>query len=806
MKHFKKGLLGVMVVAAMGVMAAKDQVIYVNTFEDEDNVNMNQCSLREAVKTASSNKAYGGCTPGNTNTGQTDYIQLAAGTYKLDKEIIPDSKIVVLGKSPYLDREKSPITFKYPALGELTTRIDAGGKSRIFNTITKASLTLENVILENGYTAEEGGALLVGGALTLNNVQVLNSKAEKKGGVAYLVGPVQHEISINNSVLKGNRARVGSVFAMQCNAGLLDIKANIKLMANSIIQNGHASNLSTFDFCGNPNVALNNNTIAKNIADNQSGSIIYIANTRDHNLSLESTLQLTSNTMVENNAASVLDYDDFANKSLYYNVLAYNQNASCRYLGSQILSDKYDAGVTAAYNAFNSVASQCELAESARAMEGTTDTNIDVKNVAISSVLSSLTEPSKYNLFRPMYFPKMNSTGVDLLDTNSKLNCNEVDQRGLDRIVDGTLILAPEEINTCDIGSVELRRLAAADIHELRNTSHAERIATYEETIKQLEILIADKNTNPDFLIEFNEELQRFKTLLAATKVQQKYRAIYVDPFLHVLQDETVVNPVDGTSALTELNTDNYSITDLKVLGVGTLTETDGVLDTSKLRADPSLRCEWKDDLKQMMIYRTDGKPTSTGEFVFCQYSVQSKSTQQISSGILKAEFSNIQPIAKVDEYTLDYGGSLKLNINPLSNDSDDGDGPIGTVAPEYQRPAFYHDANGRELAIRIVSQDSGINIKPERTGSCPGEFEKYVCYGGNIEVEVRNNFSPFPYEIEYVIYDAEAEESKPAKIYFSNTAKNTNTKSSGGGGGSLGGASILGLLSLVWLRQRRKI
>ena len=806
MKHFKKGLLGVMVVAAMTLMAAEDRTIHVNTFDDEDNVNMNQCSLREAIKTASLNKAYGGCSAGNTGSGQTDYIQLAAGTYKLSKEIVPESKVVVFGKSPYLDREKNPITFKYPALGELTSRIDAGGKSRLFNTITKTSLTLENVILENGYSADEGGALLVGGALTLNNVQILNSKSDKKGGALYLVGSGEHQVTVNNSVLQGNQATVGSVLAMQCYAGLLDVKTNIEFRANSIISNGQISNLNTFDFCGNPKVAMANNTIAKNTVNTLNGSILYAVNTREHNLSLESSFLFSNNTIVENSAASVLDYDDFGTKSLYYNVLAYNGNTSCRYVGSQTLSDKYDAGVTAGYNAFDTATSQCELAASARILDGTTDTNIDVKNVAIGSLLSSLTSPSKYNLFRPMYFPKVNSGGVDLLDTNSKLSCNDSDQRGLDRIVDGTLMLAPAEANSCDIGSVELRRLAAADIADLKNSSQAERLQAYENNIKELEELIADKNTNPDFLIEFNEELKRYKELLAATKLHQKYRAIYVDPFQFVLQDEAVVNTADGTSALKEMNTENYTITETQVLGVGVLSAKDGVLDTSKLRADPTLRCEWKDDLKQIMIYRTDGKPTTSTEYVYCQYSVKSKATQASSSGILKAEFSNIQPIAKTDEYTLNYGGTLKLNVNPLANDSDDGDGPISTVAAEHQRPAFHRDANGKDLALRIVRQDAGINIKPERTGSCPGEYEKYVCYGGNIEVEVRNNFSPFPYEIEYVIYDAEAEESKSAMMYFTNTAKNTNTEASGGGGGSIGGLGVLGLLSLAWFRQRRKI
>ena len=38
MKYFKKGLLGAVVVASMALIAAEDKTIYVNTFEDEDNV------------------------------------------------------------------------------------------------------------------------------------------------------------------------------------------------------------------------------------------------------------------------------------------------------------------------------------------------------------------------------------------------------------------------------------------------------------------------------------------------------------------------------------------------------------------------------------------------------------------------------------------------------------------------------------------------------------------------------------------------------------------------------------------------
>jgi hypothetical protein len=45
------------------------------------------------------NKGIGGCTAGNTLVGQKDYIQLEAGTYKLNQELKPTSQVFILGKT-----------------------------------------------------------------------------------------------------------------------------------------------------------------------------------------------------------------------------------------------------------------------------------------------------------------------------------------------------------------------------------------------------------------------------------------------------------------------------------------------------------------------------------------------------------------------------------------------------------------------------------------------------------------------------------------------------------------------------------
>ncbi|NEU35293.1 hypothetical protein GN156_32075, partial [bacterium LRH843] len=85
-------------------------------------------------------------------------------------------------------------------------------------------------------------------------------------------------------------------------------------------------------------------------------------------------------------------------------------------------------------------------------------------NSSMSSVLSSLQTPSEYTSFLPLYFPKDNSSDTDLVDVNTD-GCNTQDQRGINRITDGTLILNPAGRNSCDLGSTEIMRLTAGDIN-----------------------------------------------------------------------------------------------------------------------------------------------------------------------------------------------------------------------------------------------------------------------------------------------------------------------------------------------------
>ncbi|UNW07629.1 CSLREA domain-containing protein [Acinetobacter variabilis] len=191
MKNYKKGLFTAMILSAMSLMAAEDKTIYVTTFADEDGENTSACSLREAIKTAKLDKSYGGCNVGRTlrNDGSApDVIQLEAGEYKLNSEIIVESHVNILGKSPFNYTQRSPITFLYPTREALTTTISGQGKTRLFNTVaSQASMVVNGVILKDGYAAKtsldkgNGGTFYVAGPLSLVNSEIVNSRAAAEG-------------------------------------------------------------------------------------------------------------------------------------------------------------------------------------------------------------------------------------------------------------------------------------------------------------------------------------------------------------------------------------------------------------------------------------------------------------------------------------------------------------------------------------------------------------------------------------------------------------------------------------------------
>ncbi|MEB6563935.1 CSLREA domain-containing protein [Acinetobacter towneri] len=801
----------------MSLMAADDRVIQVTTFEDQNGEDLNNCSLREALVAAKKNIAFGGCSAGNTNRGSTDYIQLKEGEYILNSELRPESMVRIYGAAALDYKQRDPLIHRYPSIAPLKTSINAQGNSRILNTSdTQASVALYDLVLKNGNAngggnlnakdQGKGGAVFVAGPLSANNIEIQNSKAEQGGAIYVVAHQTERQVNLENAFIHHNQAKVGSVLAMDCQANLVNTRSVIHVNRSSIIQNGATDSQSTFDLCGQPELKVSTSTIAQNQANANQGHIFNLVHSDQHPLSTLSQVSLESNTIVENQAFSTLFYDQHPRIALFFNVLAFNQGKSCR--SAQDLNQQ-QLNIATLRNAIlpaSATAEQgeCDLPETASSSYELSK-NIDLTGLSFDQLLQPLQAPSAYNLFLPLYYPKRGvDPSKDLIDVEG-FGCAEEDQRGLARVSNATLTLNPDAKNSCDIGAVEVMRLNAADITSLSNISYERLLDGYQEQIDRTQASIDQNKTSDQALLtQARADLKTLQDLLNHTKAKQQYRAIYIDPFaLALKQDEPTA---DGQFVqLKQLNSENFSI-QTEALGIGAVSGTGTTFNVDKLTQDPLFKCEWDTQLQRILMYRLNDKVTELTDSAYCKYTITSKSdSNHHSSGLLEGKFNNIQPIAKDDRIRMEYGSDLKVSFNPLANDSDGGDGIISTLTENTNKPAFYRDHTGQELAIRFTHIPSSVVLTADRKAPCPGDYARETCYGGNIQVQVRNSFSPFDYELRYTVFDHEQALSEEATITLENTAKNTNYEASSGGGGSLGIWGLMTLLGLVGYRRHTR-
>ena len=487
-------------------------------------------------------------------------------------------------------------------------------------------------------------------------------------------------------------------------------------------------------------------------------------------LSRKSTLSLLSNTIVENTGFSTFLYDSIGTKELSYNVLAFNSDKSCRYLPGQVatvantlLSLSNNALDLTGTNSVCDVSNQV-LGIGNSSSTSSTHNTLDVVNNPRSNYLSDLQPATADTAFLPVYFPLDLSSTTDFVNIDATA-CSAQDQRNFTRITDGTLILDPINRNTCEIGSIEISKLTAADIQNLANENLVNSLNLDENELNFNQNALNDPTTDPEFLPQYRSEITRLNDKINGKKTNTHYRVVYADPFKFSLPNETLA--ANGSRTILPLNKANYSVTATAV-GVGST-----ITNAASLPV-PSLSCEWDPLLQLIKIYKKTDEIAQAGEAYYCKYTLTVLNSNPIisSTGVLKVSFANIAPIAKDDEYSLRYGSDQALNVNLLSNDSDDGDGPTAELT-NANKAKFYKDAAGLELPIRIDSIPNGLIITPERSGPCPGLDNTKTCFGGNLNIQVRNNFNPFDFTFKYYIYDAEGLISNQANVKLINTANN---------------------------------
>lgn len=798
MKNYKKGILSLAILSTMSLMAAEDSTIYVTTFDDEDGENPSKCSLREAVTAASTHKAYGGCPKGENDRSKINTIQLEEGTYKLKKELQPNSSIYVKGKEPANYGLPSVITNIYPAATAIKTTISGGGVSRIFNTTNanKPNLSLKDLILTDAKSSTVGGALLVGGTTDLERVSIYNSQAQS--GAAIFLNDQNSNITIRYGEFSGNQATTGSVLAMTCIDNLINTTRTVNLNYATFIDNGSDSSQSTFAFCGQPTATITSSTVTENKANPTTGTIFQFSGKNGNstvNLNASASLRLVSNTIVNNSAQSILLYNQTGIKNLSYNVIAFNTARSCQYNDGDVSTIDYAAlGLEKNAIKFGTGVDACELP--VKVLETAKTSNLDISNRSFNELFSELQPATEFTLYMRMYFPRDTVMETDLIDVGG-FGCSNLDQRGISRIKEAPLETVGANNNSCDIGATEVLQLTAANILQA-NESVVTLLKNYQAQSDLFKGLLVNPAIKAEYLPFYQIQYDHYQNLIKYTKSDQKYRTIYADPFANNLPDE-IVN-LQGGRQIRHLNTDNYMVT-VKAVGVGRL-NTDKVYEG---RPDPNLKCEWNANLKKIMLYRTDDRITPFGDTEFCQYTLTLKDAVPVksSSAYVIGSFGNIAPyIPEVSNYVVQHGTNQQISVDLLKNAHDDGDGLVSSLDLNPNKSPFYLNQQGQTQAIHFVKVPDAVSITADRSGPCPKTSTPKTCYGGNINLHLNNSLDVFSYKVSYSVFDADGAESTTGIVSLNNsaTAPGSVRKS---GGGSMGVLSILALMGLGIFRYR---
>ena len=185
--------------------------IFVNTLEDSlDPINgldtegqpfasNKKCSLREALLVSIDRSPYffPDCISGTT--GRDRIIIDVEGEIELKRPLEILSSVDIVGKGP----------------GTTVIRPLVSGPHRVIEA--QASLNLRNLTIADGYTADNGAAIITNSSLSLENVELRDNQALGNGGAIYLNYNAQSSRSFNmrRSYAHGNQAGVnGGVLSM----------------------------------------------------------------------------------------------------------------------------------------------------------------------------------------------------------------------------------------------------------------------------------------------------------------------------------------------------------------------------------------------------------------------------------------------------------------------------------------------------------------------------------------------------------------------------------------------------------------
>jgi CSLREA domain-containing protein len=172
--------------SSLGSAAVAGTTIKVNTNRDELNTD-GDCSLREAIKAASRNKAVDECAAGSST--DRDAIHFALGT----------QATITLGSTLPAITDPSGLSIEGQ---QAKIKVSGDDNVGVFQVNAGAKLTLLHLTVADGSGQEGGGILNLGGQVKVSNSTFSGNSTGETGGGIYNSGT----LTVSNSTFSGNSA------------------------------------------------------------------------------------------------------------------------------------------------------------------------------------------------------------------------------------------------------------------------------------------------------------------------------------------------------------------------------------------------------------------------------------------------------------------------------------------------------------------------------------------------------------------------------------------------------------------------
>ena len=187
--------------------------------------------------------------------------------------------------------------------GQIT--LNGGDSTRLFNLQNSASLTLQNITLENGFSSGDGGAIYVErlSTLTLTDSAINNSTAANGGAIAlngWGSSDAGGTLIVTNSSFSGNTSTAAAIPGGGNGGGALYITGgSTATIGGSTFSNNQSVNGGGIHILG-ANLTVTDTIFSGNIANNSAGGggggAIYVDGTKD----FSGTIDIETSTFTNN--------------------------------------------------------------------------------------------------------------------------------------------------------------------------------------------------------------------------------------------------------------------------------------------------------------------------------------------------------------------------------------------------------------------------------------------------------------------------------------------------------------------------